>query len=124
MKTYYHGPEAQRGASIYAMLVVMTLLGLIIFTGLKLSPAYLDNSAVNNAIGNLQESGELHSMSLRDIRTYVSRTMQANGANWDSDNIDQVEEGGVEYLVLDYESRVPLFANIDAVVKFNKRIEK
>jgi len=69
----------QKGASLYALIVVMTLLGILILTGLKLSPAYMDNMVVKNAIENLKENGELEDMPLRDIRRYVTRTVQTNG---------------------------------------------
>jgi len=114
----------QKGASLYALIVVMTLLGILILAGLKLSPAYIDDMVVKNAIENLKESGELEDMSLRDIRRYVTRTLQTNGGNFASDSIDQVEEGGVDYIAVEYESRVAMFLNIDAIVKFSYRIEK
>jgi len=114
----------QKGASLYALIVVMTLLGILILAGLKLSPAYIDDMIVKNAIENLKESGELEDMSLRDIRRYVTRTVQTNGGNFASDSIDQVEEGGVDYIAVEYESRVAMFLNIDAIVKFSYRIEK
>jgi len=114
----------QKGVSLYALIVVMTLLGILILAGLKLSPAYMDDMVVKNAIENLKESGELENMSLRDIRRYVTRTVQTNGGNFESDSIDQVEEGGVDYIAVEYESRVAMFLNIDAIVKFNYRVEK
>lgn len=114
----------QKGASLYALIVVMTLLGFLILAGLKLSPAYIDDMVVKNAIENLKESGELEDMSLRDIRRYVTRTVQTNGGNFASDSIDQVEEGGVDYIAVEYESRVAMFLNIDAIVKFSYRTEK
>jgi len=114
----------QKGASLYALIVVMTLLGILILAGLKLSPAYIDDMVVKNAIENLKESGELEDMSLRDIRRYVTRTVQTNGGNFASDSIDQVEEGGVDYIAVEYGSRVAMFLNIDAIVKFSDRIEK
>jgi len=114
----------QKGASLYALIVVMTLLGILILTGLKLSPAYMDNMVVKNAIENLKENGELEDMPLRDIRRYVTRTVQTNGGSFQSDGIDQIEEGGVDYIAVEYESRVAMYFNIDAVVKFNYRIEK
>ena len=119
-----NGLNSQQGASLYALIVVMTLLGILILAGLKIAPAYMDDQVISNALQNLKESGELSKMSLRDVRTYVTRTAQTNGGSFASDGIDQVEEGGIDYLVVDYESRVPMFSNIDAVVKFNYRIEK
>lgn len=124
MKAIRHTPAAQQGATLYALIVVMTLLGIIIFAGLKISPAYMDDQIISNALNNMRESGDLASMPLRDIRTNISRTMVANGASWDSDSIDDVEENGVQYIEVQYETRVEMFWNIDAVVKFDYRIPR
>lgn len=117
-------PARQRGVGYYALVVVLTLLGIFIFTGLKIAPAYVNDSIVTSTLNNLKESGELSSMPLRDIRQHVVRTMQANGESFDSDSIDQVEENRVDYITVEYESRLSLFYNIDVVVKFNHRVEK
>ena len=124
MKAIRHTPVAQGGATLYALIVVMTLLAIIIFAGLKISPAYIDNQIISNALNNMRESGDLRSMPLRDIRTSISRTMTANGASWSSDSLDQIEENGVDYIQVKYEKRVPMFWNIDAVVKFDYRVQK
>lgn len=124
MKAIRHTPVAQGGATLYALIVVMTLLAIIIFAGLKISPAYIDNQIISNALNNMRESGDLRSMSLRDIRTSISRTMTAIGASWSSDSLDQIEENGVDYIQVKYEKRVPMFWNIDAVVKFDYRVQK
>lgn len=117
-------PARQKGAGYYALIVVLTLLGIMIFTGLKVAPAYVNDQIVQTSIENLQTSGELKKMPLRDIRAHVARTMQANGESFDSDNIDQVEEGNTDFIVVDYETRLPLFGNIDVVAKFKHRYEK
>ena len=113
----------QKGASLFAIIVVMTLLAVIILSGLKISPAYMDDAVIGNAINNLIESNEIDEMSLREIRTYVSRSMQTSGAEFSGESIEEVEEGGVDYIQVIYESRVPLFGNIDAVVKLDYLIE-
>jgi hypothetical protein len=124
MKTIRYKPATQQGASLYALIIVMTLLGIIILAGLKISSAYIDDQIVSSTLNNLRDNGELANMPLRDIRTRVSRTMQANGVSWGSDSIDQIEEGGVEYIAVQYETRVSMFWNIDAIVKFDYRIPK
>jgi len=124
MKAIRRIPNRQKGASMFAIIVVMILLGLVILTGLKISPAYMDNQVVKTAITNLQSSGEIEGMSIREVRNYVSRTMQTNGARFDPESLQELEEGGVEYIEVRYESRVALFDSIDAIVKFDYRIEK
>lgn len=124
MKEFGRTRVNQKGASLFAIIVVMTLLGIIILAGLKIAPAYMDNQIIKTAIENLKSSGEIDDMSLREIRTYVTRTMQTNGARFDGNSIELVEEGNVDYLEVRYESRVEMFETIDAVVKFDYRIEK
>jgi len=117
-------PARQKGATLYALIVVMTLLGIIIFAGLKISPAYIDDRIISTTLENMRAEGELASAPLSEIRRRVSRTMIANGANWQSDSLDQVEQGGVNYIEVKYETRVPMFWNIDAIVKFDYRVAK
>ena len=124
MKPISNLPAKQQGVGYYALVVVLTLLGIFIFTGLKIMPAYVSDGIVTTSLNNLKESGELSSMSLRNIRQHVVRTMQANGESFNSDSIDQVEENRVDFIVVEYETRLPLFYNMDVVVKFNHRIEK
>ena len=124
MKAIRQNPARQKGASMFAIIMVMILLGLVILTGLKISPAYMDNQVVKTALNNLKSSGEIEDMSIRDVRAYVTRTMQTNGASFDSDSLQEIEESGVEYIEVKYESRVGLFDSIDAIVKFDYRVEK
>jgi len=123
-KSFKPGPASQKGASLYALIFVMTLLGIIIFAGLKISPAYIDDRIISNALRNMRDEGELAKLSLRDIRTRISRTMMANGASWSADYIDQVELNGVDYIQVQYEKLVEMFWNIDAIVKFDYMVQK
>jgi len=123
-RSFKPGPASQKGASLYALIFVMTLLGIIIFAGLKISPAYIDDRIISNALRNMRDEGELAKLSLRDIRTRISRTMMANGASWSADYIDQVELNGVDYIQVQYEKLVEMFWNIDAIVKFDYMVQK
>ena len=83
----------------------------------------MDDAVISNAINNLVETDEIEGMSMREIRQYVARTMQANRVSFSGDYLEEVEEGGVDYIQVQYESRVSLFSNIDAIVKFDYLIE-
>ena len=124
MEQLRKGPARQQGAGYYALIVVLTLLGVIIYSGLKVAPAYVNDQIISTTLDNLRDSGDLAKMPLRDIRQHITRTMQANGESFDSDSIDQVEEGNVDYIVVKYESRRPLFYNMEVLVKFNHRVPK
>ena len=124
MKAIRQNPASQKGASMFAIIMVMTLLGIVILAGLKISPAYLDNQIIKTALDNLKGTGEIEDMSIREIRNYVSRTMQANGATFDGDSLEEIEINGVEYITVKYEARVEMFDSIDAIVKFDYQVEK
>lgn len=116
--------QSQAGASIFTTLIIVALIGLVLLAGLKIAPAYLDHTAIVNALeGALanQEAGT----GIADLRSSVARTANVNGIrDFDASAIDLVRESGQEYVVLSYEKRVPLFYNIDAVVSFEDRFAR
>ncbi len=110
----------QKGLSFYGWLLVM---GLVVFFGLltiKLAPVYLDNYKVQQAIaklGNNPESGELTESAIRSsIAKQFDIEMIKDVA---PEDITIVEDQGVVSVEVEYEVRVPLFYNVDAVVSFH-----
>lgn len=115
--------KAQRG-SIYTTMILVALFGLVILATLKIAPAYMDDRAIVNTMENIAASGDFADMSISDIRTSLMRTLNTNRIPFDASNVVLVREGGNEFVDVNYESRKPLFYNIDAVVKFEHRFEK
>lgn len=119
------GLQEQRGASIYTTLIVITLVGVVLLAGLKIVPAYLDNNVIVNAMEGVIASNDVRTMGLGEIRTEVMRTVNLNGIrDFDSQNIQLVREGAREYVDINYDARVHLFYNIDALVSFENRFVK
>ena len=63
-------------------------------------------------------------MSLADVRTNLMRTLNTNRIEFDASTIVLTKDSGKEYIDINYESRRPLFYNIEAVVVFTHRFEK
>lgn len=110
----------QKGLSFYGWLLVM---GLVVFFGLltiKLAPVYLDNYKVQQAIAKLgkdPESGELTESAIRrSIAKQFDIEMIKDVA---PEDITITEDQGVVSVEVEYEVRVPLFYNVDAVVSFH-----
>jgi len=115
--------RAQRG-SIYTTMILVVLFGLVILATLKIVPAYIDDSAINNTMEGIAESAEFKTMDIADVRSSLMRTLNTNRIDFQASNVVLTREGGSEYIDINYESRKSLFYNIDAVVKFQHRYEK
>jgi hypothetical protein len=115
--------RSQRG-SIYTTMILVALFGMIILAALRVAPAYIDDSTIVNTINGMAERGELADMSLADVRSNLMRTLNTNRVNFDANNVVLTKEGGMDYIDVNYESRKPLFYNIEAVVVFQHRFEK
>jgi hypothetical protein len=115
--------KAQRG-SIYTTMILVALFAIVILAALKIVPAYIDDSAVNSTMEDLAAGEDFATMSIADVRTALMKTMNTNRIPFDANNVVLVKEGGSEYVDVNYESRKPLFSNIEAVVVFKHRYEK
>ena len=115
--------RAQRG-SIYTTMILVALFALVILAALKITPAYIDDQTISGTIETLAESEEFATMSIAEIRQRMMRTLNTNRIDFDSSNVVLVKEGGNEFVDVKYESRKPLFYNIEAVVVFEHRFEK
>ena len=114
----------QQGASVFTTLMVVILIGLVAMSGLKIVPAYMDNSVIVGAMEGLVEENEVAEMRVRDIRDALSKTLLANGMrDFDYENVELINEKGSEYVSINYETRVPIFYNIEAVVIFTNRFD-
>lgn len=115
--------KAQRG-SIYTTMILVALFGLVILAALKIAPAYIDDSTISGTLENMSETDEFSTMTITEVRQGLMRTLNTNRVDFDASNVVLTREGGKEYVDVNYESRKPLFYNIEAVVVFSHRFEK
>ena len=117
-------PKQQRG-SIYTTLILVAMFALFLISALKIAPAYMDNGIIRDAMEGIAATNDMETMSIAEIRTALMRTLNTNSVeNFDAENVVLVREGGEEFIDINYESRAPLFYNIEAVVVFKNRFPK
>ena len=115
----------QRGASFLATLFLLVIAGIILLVSLKLVPAYMDNRIIVTAIDSVREQPEMAGMNIARFRSEVMRTITVNGIrDFDTDSITYTRDGDAEYIALEYETRIPLLYNIDALLTFERRFDK
>lgn len=113
----------QRGASMYSILIIGALVIYFAITAIKLGPVYLDDYQVKRVLENAGKEFSMGNVSKSQIRESIGKGFDVNNINSiDPKDIAVEEEHGAVMLSLDYEVRVPMFYNVDAIVKFSHRV--
>lgn len=113
----------QEGASFLSILVVLIVAGTFFSVAFKLYPAYMDYTTVDSVLtGVIQDDEELEKGTqgmFRDLR----KKWKVNQIKLPKEALNIRRKEGVITIYLDYEVRVPMFFNVDAMVKFEKQYE-
>ena len=110
----------QRGASFVFWVFFLALMGFILMIGIKLFPVYYRGFAADKVIEDLALEMEGKSPNKKqlwdsiDKRLYINNISNVKKEHLVYNKVKKSLEFGVKY-----EVRVPLIANIDAVVKFD-----
>lgn len=116
--------QYQRGASLLSTLIALIVAGIFFSVGFKLFTPYKDHATIDSIISNMVEDPDEMSGSIRDIRTGLDKRFLINQVKLPNrDSLDIRLEEGVLYFDLKYEERVPMFYNVDAMVKFEEHYE-
>jgi hypothetical protein len=110
----------QRGWSFVNMLAVLIVGGVFLAVGFKLAPAYADYYTLGPIFEDVQQDQELLSKSLRHIRNTLEKRYDMNNIKLPKKSVKVTEDKGIVTLAVDYEIRIPMFFNVDAVVSFKK----
>jgi hypothetical protein len=112
----------QRGFGALEWMVILFVGGVLLSTGIKLVPIYIDNMAIQDAFKALYSAEEpvKRKPSAGDIASQISRKLRTNNINYLSkDNVTvEYSNDSQKTIKLDYEVRIGIVGNIDAVVKF------
>ncbi len=114
--------KKQRGASFVFWVLFLALMGFLITVGIKLFPVYYKGFASQKIIEDLALEMEGKSPNKKQMWDLIDKRLYINGIsgitkeNLVYNKVKKSLEFGV-----DYEIRVPLIANLDAVVMFDQR---
>ena len=116
-------PGRQQG-SFYSTVIIVIMFGLFLTMALKITPAYLDNNIIVNAMEGVSANNELAEMTMTEVRSALMRTLNTNNVKLDAQSITIIRIGSEEFIDINYVTTVPLFYNISALVSFSNRFEK
>ncbi len=115
----------QRGMTTAGMALVLVVAIFISTMTIKLIPVYLEHFNVKSVLNAVKDDPQLREWSDTDIRRSIDNRFSINDINDVKAKQVQIQRdaGHVKSLTLDYEVRVHMFWNIDAVVRFNEDAE-
>lgn len=123
-KTMKRQLKRQEGFSFWGWLIIIALIAFFATIILRLYPAYYEYFTVASIMNRLEHEDFSAGTSKSDIVTRLTRTMTIDNVNRVKlDDFDIKPTKGGFTVTLDYEDRVQMMGNVDAVAKFNKKIE-
>ncbi len=122
MKTMAH---SQRGFSFGGFLIVAVILIFVAIAGMKVGPAYMQNSEIKGILDSIARDPEMQNAPVKSIReSYDKRAMMNNISTVQSSDIEIGKDGGALTLSVNYQVKIPLAGNASLVLDFNNSTAK
>lgn len=114
----------ERGASFFSMLIVLMMAGSLLATAFKIYQPYLDHMAVKSVLENITVDYDELRKPLATIRTDINQRLYINQVSLpNQEALSIIDDKGLLKFDLKYEVRLPMFFNVDAVIKFAEYYE-
>lgn len=111
--------KKQTGSSTWGVMFIVLALIFGGVTAAKLWSPYFDDMAVSTAVKNIAEEEITRSMSPKEIRDTINKRLNVNNVSLSKDEIVIKKEDGEILIDVIYERRLPMYGNVDAVLKFS-----
>ena len=113
-------PGIQRGITLSGLIAGAFVLVLVVSTGLKLVPSYIENAEIQKIFNEVSNDPAMQKTSLSDIRlSYARRASIDNIQAIKPDDIDVDTSSGKPVLSASYFVKIPLAGNISFYLDFN-----
>ena len=112
---------SQQGWSMGSLILVLVLVAFFMLCAFKLVPVYVENYYITNGLQRLGDDPEkLQSASKAQILKDLQHYFLINNVRSPASKRIEIERTSDGVLVINqYETRVPLFANIDVILSFH-----
>jgi Tfp pilus assembly major pilin PilA len=115
--------SSQQGMSLLSWMVVIFVVSILVTVVVKLVPVYMDSLTVKSIVEDVASQQKLNSNSTREIRKALESQFMVNRVEAiTAKDVKIIKEKGKIFLNANYEKRVPVMYNVDAVVKFENLV--
>ncbi|OQX36860.1 MAG: hypothetical protein B0D91_08140 [Oceanospirillales bacterium LUC14_002_19_P2] len=113
------GMKEQRGASMVAVVAWLAFAAFLFTCVSKFTPLYHDNFSVEKTLDSIEQRDGVEDATVADIRDWLDRGFQVNNLPELIEDSAKVRREGNDIIIdVNYERRVPMIYNIDAVLTF------
>lgn len=110
----------QRGMTLIGFVMVLAVVGIFIYMGMKLVPMYSEYYSVKQALAAMAREPGITDNDPAKIKELLFRRLDISYADTvKPENVKIVRKDAGYVLTVDYEVRKPLISNIDVVGRFN-----
>ncbi|SEO51876.1 protein of unknown function [Aquisalimonas asiatica] len=103
------------------LLVVLVLGAFVAMLALRIIPIYLESMTVASVVSDVADNPELGDARPGEVRSALMRQLQVNNVDKLGRNDISVERSGEGVaIVVAYERRFPLIANLDGIASFRE----
>lgn len=119
-----HGLQKQKGVSmVWLSAFVLMAFVLAVFI-IKLSPVYFEYWQIRSVLTSLEEESQIEKKTNMQVVKMLQKRFLVNDLKpMNTKELSLSRHKDVFSIKLNYERRVSIFANIDAVVRFNDTFE-
>ena len=112
----------QRGASFVFWVFFLALIGFLMMLGIKLFPVYYKGFATQDIVESIALEMSNKKPNKKQLWQSIDKRLNINGINGVKKEhfVYSKSKEGIEF-GLDYELRVPVIANLDAIASFDQR---
>lgn len=116
----------QTGASSLSVIVFLAMAMVILTIAFKLYPVFYEHWQIQNIVESFHDETDLKELPVKEIsRRFETRLLTNNVRDFNfKDSVKITTIDGTLKIVVDYEVRVPIYKNIDAIVSFDESLEK
>ena len=112
--------RTQSGITLIGFIVVLAVVGVFVYMGIKVVPMYTEFFAVKKALSQLSEEPGITREDPARIKELFFRRLDISYADSvKKNNVNVLRRDAGFLITVDYEVRRPLISNIDVVGRFN-----
>lgn len=111
--------KSQRGMTGISIMMILALAGFVLAMAFKLFPFYLEGFKVNSTLNGLTTDSRVEGASDREVKDLILKKLQVDDVDTVTSEHIKVDSSGKKRTVsIEYEARVHMVGNLDAVVVF------
>jgi Domain of unknown function (DUF4845) len=112
--------KKQQGMGFLGSLIIVVALILIVITGLRVAPAYIEFFAVKNILRTMATGSEVQGGNAKEIRSAFDKRASIDQiASVKGEDLDINKSGNSTVVSANYTVKTPLFGNVSVVIDFS-----